>query len=108
MKQDSQARIVFCTCPDEKTAEDIAARLVHDRLAACVNIIAGLRSVFEWQGKVEIDAECQLIIKTTVNCLDELENVVNEHHPYELPELIAVPVSDGSAGYLDWILENTR
>ena len=108
MKQDSQARIVFCTCPDAEVAENIAAKLVAERLAACVNIIPGIQSLYEWDGKVENDRECQLIIKTSVNCLEDLEIAVTERHPYELPELIAVTISDGSAGYLDWIQENTR
>lgn len=108
MKQDPHARIVFCTCPDKETAVKIAEVLVSTRLAACVNIINEVTSIYEWQGKLEKDKECQLIMKTTVSCLDDLEKTVNSMHPYELPELIAVSISDGSAGYLDWIQENTQ
>ncbi len=108
MKQDKDARIVFCTCPTEEVGKAIAGMLVQRRLAACVNIIDGLTSIYEWQGKTESDSECQLIIKTTVNCLDALEAAITEQHPYELPELIAVPVSEGSAGYMDWIRKNTQ
>lgn len=108
MQKENDARILMCTCPDATCAEKIATQLVQKRLAACVNILPGLQSVYEWQGKVQTDSECQLIIKTTVHNLDAIEALVNELHPYELPELIVVPVSEGSADYLNWIRRNTR
>lgn len=108
MEKNTAARIVFCTHPETEAAKKLAATLVDERLAACVNIIPAVTSIYSWQSKTETDQECQLIIKTTESRLDELEKLIQTEHPYELPELIAVSVSDGSAGYLDWIQEQTR
>lgn len=108
MEKNDDLRLVFCTCPSEKVAESIAETLVETGLAACVNIIPGVRSVYRWQNKTEIDKECQLIIKTSLDCMNALQLAVKKQHPYELPELIGVTVSDGSADYLDWIRNNTQ
>jgi periplasmic divalent cation tolerance protein len=98
----------FTTCPDEASAEAIARALVEERLAACVNRLPGLRSVYRWEGKVECGDEVLLVIKTTRDRLETMTARVQALHPYELPELIAVEVAGGLAAYLDWVAEQTR
>ncbi len=95
--------VVYTTVADEAAAVALADRIVDGRVAACVQIVPRIRSVYRWQGTVRHDDEAQLVIKTTVDRYDALAALVVEHHPYELPELVAVPVSHGSAAYLDWI-----
>ncbi len=99
---------MFCTCPDEGSAVRIARALVEERLAACVNVLPGLRSIYRWQGAVEEAQEHLLLIKTSAPRLPALERAVRERHPYELPELVAVPITGGLAAYLDWVRENSR
>jgi periplasmic divalent cation tolerance protein len=99
------ALLVFCTCPDDDTAERIAQALVERRLAACVSR-GPVRSVYRWRGAVESAAEVQLVIKTTRGGYDALERAIRELHPYELPEILAVEAAAGLAGYLDWIGES--
>jgi periplasmic divalent cation tolerance protein len=98
--------LVYCTCPDEATAQRLATALVDDGLAACVNILPGVQSVYCWQGKRESAQEHLLIIKTLRAAYPQLENTVVRLHPYELPEVIAVPITQGLKGYLAWIDEN--
>jgi len=98
----------FCTCPDADSAARIAQALVEERLAACVNQLPGLRSVYRWQGGIERADEVLLIAKTSAGRLEALTARVRELHPYELPELIAVEVAGGLAAYLDWVAEQTR
>ena len=95
-------KLVLCTTPDEKSAQDIATALVKSKLAACVNIIKGIQSVYEWQGKVEVDAECQLLIKTnTQNVLQAFEKV-SEIHPYDVPEWLELH-AEASSAYGQWL-----
>ena len=98
----------FCTCPDAASADRIADALVEARLAACVNQLPGLRSVYRWQGGIERSDEVLLVIKTTADRLDALTEQVRALHPYELPELLAFEVAGGLAAYLDWVAEQTR
>ncbi len=104
---DSQPLVVYCTCPDPATAERIAETVVDERLAACVNIAPGLTSIYRWQGRIQRDAEVLLIIKTRSTVYPLLEGRIRELHPYEVPEIIALPIQAGSATYLDWIVEST-
>jgi periplasmic divalent cation tolerance protein len=97
--------VCFCTCPDTATAQAIADVLVGERLAACVNVLPGLRSVYRWQGAIERADEALLLIKTVRGQLPALQARVAALHPYELPELVAVEVAGGLAAYLDWIAE---
>lgn len=97
------ARILYCTCADSETAERIAALLVEQRLAACVTLLPGARSFYHWEGRLCQDAEILLMIKTTQTRLAELETRLREAHPYEVPELIALPVVGGLTDYLEWI-----
>jgi periplasmic divalent cation tolerance protein len=91
------------TCPDGACAEALARRLVEGRLAACVNILPRAWSVYAWNGAIERTEEHLLLIKTCSDRYDEVERVLRAHHPYELPEVIAVPVQNGSAPYLAWL-----
>jgi periplasmic divalent cation tolerance protein len=101
----SNFMVVLCTCPDQATAEHIARVLVEERLAACVNVLPNLTSVYRWRGQVETAAEVLLLAKSSADAFADIEGRVRGLHPYELPEIIAVPLSDGSAAYLAWISE---
>jgi len=96
-------RLIITTSPTMEVAETLADTLVGERLAACVNILPAGRSVYEWQGKVERESEHVLLIKSRSDRLPELEKRLLEIHPYELPELIAVPIVEGLSSYLTWI-----
>ena len=104
----SEHLMVLNTCPDSGTAGRIAAELVDGKLAACVQVLPGLQSYFHWDGKVERADEYLLLIKTTSASYPALEQRIRELHPYELPEIIGVPVSRGLPGYLSWIDECTH
>ena len=97
------ALMVYCTCPDADTAALLADAAVAESLAACVNQIEGVVSVFQWQGKVERENEVLLIAKTTAARYAALEARWQALHPYELPEVIAVPIDTGSEPYLKWL-----
>lgn len=99
--------IAYVTCPDDETAENIATALIDHNEAACVNIVPNLRSVYRWEGHVEIDNELLLLIKTTVASIENVRARVLALHPDELPEVIAVPVTHGLPAYLDWVREET-
>ena len=103
MAHSSPFRLVFTTCPDAASAEALAKRLVEDRLAACVNIVPGVRSVYYWEGKLETGAEQLLIIKTKETRYPELEARILAEHPYELPEVVSVQIDKGLPAYLGWI-----
>ena len=98
----------LCTVPDEDTAERIAGTLVSEKLAACVNIVPGISSVYHWKGAVERDRELLLIIKSGQGAYPALESRVRALHPYELPEVIAVPIGIGLPEYLDWITKSLK
>lgn len=97
------ALIVLTNAPDRAIAEKIAHALVDGKLAACVNILAPCASVYRWQGNVETAAEVPLLIKTRAEIYPEVEAAIKSLHPYELPEIIALPVAHGAHEYLDWI-----
>ena len=100
-------RIVFCTIDSAYTARKLARRLVQDRLAACVNIIENVSSVYKWEGRIEEDAELLLVIKTQAGRLQELMDRIGELHPYDVPEILCWPVQEGSKAYLDWVVAET-
>ena len=102
-----EALVVLCTVPDEETAAKLAETLVQNRLAACVNIIGPHKSVYEWKGKLEKDTEFLLVIKTATGRFEALAEKVVQLHPYEVPEIIALPVLAGNAAYLDWVKQQT-
>lgn len=95
--------IVLCTVPDAATGEALGRHLVGERLAACVNLVPGLTSIYRWQGKLQQDAEVLLVIKSRHDRFDALSAAIRAQHPYELPEIIEVPLSDGLPAYLDWL-----
>jgi periplasmic divalent cation tolerance protein len=99
--------LVLCTCPDQASAQTIAERVVDEGLAACVNILPGVTSVYQWQGQRETSQELQLLIKTSAAAYDRLEQRISALHPYELPEVIAVPIQTGLTAYLGWIEQQT-
>jgi periplasmic divalent cation tolerance protein len=98
-----QKLLVLTNLPDRAAAERLADLLVGKRLAACVNILAPCRSVYRWKGEVQHDEEHPMLIKTTAERYPELESALRSGHPYELPEIIAVPIEQGLPAYLDWV-----
>lgn len=100
--------LVITNLPDRATAEKLAEALIDGRLAACVNILSPCRSVYRWKGDVQHDEEFPLFIKTTRERYAALEQAIRAGHPYELPEIIAVPVERGLSAYLDWVAQQTR
>ena len=101
------AIVVLCTVPTEEVAERIARALLEARCVACVNIVPAVRSLYRWNGAVEDARELQLLIKTRETRYDDVERVIRAAHPYEVPEIIALPVVRGSADYLAWIAAET-
>jgi len=99
--------LAFCTCPDADSARRLAGTLVEERLAACVNLLPGMTSVYRWRDAVETADEVQLIIKTTAARLPALAARLAELHPYELPELVAVQAAAGLPAYLAWVTAET-
>lgn len=99
--------LVLCTCPDEESARHLSESLVQARLAACVNILDPISSVFTWQGKISVEPESLLLIKSTETSYSKLEQAIKAQHPYDVPEIIAIPILKGSADYLDWVRDNT-
>jgi len=95
--------LVYCTCPDTSSAEQLAHYLVSNQLAACINIVPSVQSIYQWQGRVHYDYESQLQIKTSSEHYQVLAQHIKAQHPYELPEIIAVPISQGQPDYLAWI-----
>jgi len=99
--------VIFITAPDEKVASQIAKALVEEKLAGCVNIIKDIRSIYFWQGKVEDEPEVLLVIKTKRRLFERLKDRVKSLHPYSVPEIIALPIVEGSEDYLKWLDEVT-
>lgn len=103
----TEARVVLCTCPDEPVARRIATALLAGNLAACVNCVPGIRSMYRWEGQIREDAEVLLVIKTTAGRYAALQALIQAEHPYDVPEIIALPVTAGADHYLDWIRQAT-
>lgn len=95
--------VVFSTCDSEEQAGAIARSLIEQRLAACVSIVPGARSVYRWKGQIEDNGEWMLLIKSRRDLMDSLRAAIGKIHSYEVPELLAVPVVDGSEEYLAWL-----
>lgn len=99
--------VVFVTASSHEEAEKLGRMIVESRLAACANIVSGIRSIFRWDNKSSVENECLMIIKTTFQRYSELETVIRQHHSYTVPEIIALPVVAGSVSYLNWIKDET-
>lgn len=100
--------VVLVTVPDKRAADSLAEGLVSSRLAACVNVVPGVASIYWWEGKVERSEELLLIIKTRSDLMPELCEHVKKNHPYSVPEVISWPIAEGHPGYLDWLGANAR
>lgn len=100
--------VVLITGPADGTLRRLGRRLVEERLAACVNVLPGVESVYRWQGEVETAEEALAVVKTTEGRLQGLEERVRELHPYDEPEFVALRVDDGSASYLGWVADSVR
>ncbi len=102
-----KAIVVLCTAPEAAVAERLARGVVEARLAACVNILPQIRSIYRWEGKVQDEAELLLVIKTRAEHFSELEAWLKQHHPYEVPEVLALPAIAVSSPYLAWLENET-
>jgi periplasmic divalent cation tolerance protein len=100
--------VTLCTVPDRESGERIAEDLVSRQLAACVNLVPGLTSVYRWKGKLDKQTECLLLIKTEASRFEAVEKRIKALHPYEVPEIVAVPITAGSSEYLKWLTESTK
>jgi len=100
--------LVLTNLPDVASAEKLARALIESRAAACVNVLAACRSIYQWQGVVETATEIPLLIKTTAENYPQLEAIVRTQHPYDVPELIAIPITHGLPAYLDWLATETE
>jgi len=101
-------QLILNTCPDRETAESIAHALIDRQLAACVNIIPGIISVYRWQGERQQDNECLLLIKASASAYADLEELIKRLHPYELPEIVAFNLDKGLPAYLAWIMQESH
>ncbi len=99
--------VIFCTVPSQEDGKKIGNILVKERLAACVNIVSGITSIYEWKGELCDDSEFLMIIKSRKGLFENIKKRIVENHPYELPEIISLSIDDGLEPYLDWISENT-
>jgi periplasmic divalent cation tolerance protein len=104
----SDALLILTSLPDLASAQALARQLVEHKLAACVNLLPAVQSVYRWQGQVEQALETTLLIKTVVHRYAELESAIKAAHPYAVPEIIALPIMAGLPAYLDWITAETQ
>lgn len=100
--------LVISNLPDQKSAQRLAEKLVEERLAACVNMLAPCASVYRWRGRTETATEYPVLIKTRMSLYPQVEQAIRKEHPYELPEIIGVPLSAGLPEYLKWVIAETR
>lgn len=107
MSQD-QYLLVLCTFPNAEEARQIGTLLVDLQVAACVNLVPQIESIYRWEGAIKTEPEVLALIKTTVNNYREVEALIQKLHPYKTPEVIALQIDRGSSAYLGWISENTR
>lgn len=101
------AVVILCTAPNADVAATLAKGLVHSNLAACVNVIDGLRSFYVWKGAMQDDREVQLVIKTRRDRVEDVERWLSQNHPYEVPEVLAIDVVAASKSYLEWLFAQT-
>ena len=106
--EESRIVIVLTMLPDRQSATHLATLLVEQRLAACVNILSECTSVYRWKGNIETATEVPLMIKASVRAYAELAQKIRAHHPYELPEIVSLPVAGGLPAYLDWVMTQSN
>ena len=99
----TEAIVTFCTCPDLNTAEKIARHLVENKQAACVNVLPGITSIYRWNNHIETAEEHLLVIKSASQYYEAIENTIRSHHPYEIPEIVALPIDRALPEYINWI-----
>jgi len=104
----TDALLVFTTLPSPDKAAEVARTLVEERLAACGNVLPAVRSIYKWQGKMQDENEVMLLLKTREEQLERLKLRILELHPYEVPEVLAIPVESGYRAYLEWIASETK
>jgi periplasmic divalent cation tolerance protein len=100
--------VVLCNVPDQATGRSLARLLLEKRLAACVNLLPGVQSMYRWQGAIEDAQEVAMLIKTVSSRYHEVEQEIRSVHPYELPEIICLPIHAGLPGFMDWVNVETR
>jgi len=98
--------LVISTFPDAETARRVAQQLVTERFAACANITAPVQSIYHWQGRIEEAQETMVFFKTTAERFPQLESMLREAHPYDVPEIVALSIADGGPAYLRWVAES--
>lgn len=103
MSKAIDARVLLCTAPDREVADRLAAEILEVGCAACVNVVAGVSSIYRWEGEIQRDEELLLVVKTDRRRVRAAIGVIERVHPYDCPEAIALPVTEGSAAYLAWI-----
>jgi periplasmic divalent cation tolerance protein len=103
-----RAMLVLVTAPTAERAAELARSLVSERLAACGNVVPGIRSIYRWEGVVQDEPEALLLLKTTAGRFEQLRDRVLALHPYQVPEVVALPIEAGSRAYLEWITQETR
>jgi periplasmic divalent cation tolerance protein len=105
----AQYAVVLVTAPDQETARKISRAVVEQRAAACANLLPAVESIYRWEGAVQADQEVLILFKTRLSLVDDqLIPLIKENHPYQVPEIIALPITEGSGDYLDWIRESTE
>ena len=104
---DEQLSVILVTAPSHVVARQLAQDLVTERLAACVNVVPGVTSIYAWEGRVEEAEEVLMIIKTRRSCYVALEQYVRQHHPYETPEIVEIPAAQVAPKYREWIMKET-
>lgn len=100
--------LLYTTFPDRQMAQDIGGILVKERLAGCVNILPGMKSIYEWEGKIETADEVVLLVKTRTEISAAVQTRIKELHPYDIPAILQLPVESGFAPYIEWLTEQTR
>ncbi|MFA3777137.1 divalent cation tolerance protein CutA [Yersinia sp. 1652 StPb PI] len=100
---DCDAIVVLCTAPDEASAQDLAAQVLGEKLAACATLLPGATSIYYWEGKLQQEYEVQLLFKSDIDHQQALLSYIKQHHPYQTPELLVLPVRGGDKDYLSWL-----
>ncbi|MEW7313287.1 divalent cation tolerance protein CutA [Buttiauxella gaviniae] len=104
----TQAVVILCTAPDEATAQELAALVLAEKLAACVTLLPGATSLYYWEGKMEQEYEVQMLLKSDIAHQEALLACLKSHHPYQTPELLVLPVTHGDSEYLSWLYASLR